>query len=327
MVRRVNAATDRALDYLEKKQIKEGVNAGAWRADNNAINALAILAFLSRGHVPGRGKYGDTVEDGVVKPGVLTLAKKFILSRQSKQKHNEGYLAISGRMYGHGLTTLALSEMYGMDPDPELEGGVRKAVNLILRSQGPVGGWNYEPTASDGDLSVSVMQIVAMRAASNAEIPVPETTIKKAIAYVRQMAAPGGPGYGYAGPGDGPQTSAAGCLSLQLLGAYNDPQIPKTLDYLVATIRPEVWKGCGASYYYYFHYYAMQAFYQHGGKHWNEWHPAVREMLLANQNKDGSWDAPDGAEIGIDPQTKTYTTALATLVLNIYQHFLPAYQR
>ena len=28
-----------------------------------------------------------------------------------------------------------------------------------------------------------------------------------------------------------------------------------------------------------------------------------------------------------DPATKTYSTAMATLVLNIYQHFLPAYQR
>jgi hypothetical protein len=328
VVKRVNASTDRALDYLERKQIKEGPTAGCWRADNNAMNALAVLAFLSSGHVPGRGKYGDTVEDGVVKPGVLTLAKKFIISRQIKQPGREGYLAVGGgRMYEHGLTTLALAEMYGMDPDPELEEALRKAVTLILRSQGQLGGWNYEPTAADGDLSVSVMQIVAMRAASNAELPVPETAIKKAIAYVKHKANPGGPGFGYNGPSSGTvQTSAAGCLSLQLLGAYNDPQISKTLDWIAAGTHPGRWRGCGAGYYYYFHYYAMQAFYQHGGKQWNEWHPAVREALLGNQNKDGSWDAPDGAEVSIDP-TKTYQTALATLILNIYQHYLPAYQR
>src|SRR5207247_7336320 len=102
--------------------------------------------------------------------------------------------------YAHGLSTLALAELYGMDPDPDLEEALRKAVNLILRSQGPVGGWNYAPTAQDGDLSVSVMQIVAMRAASNAEIPVPPAAVKKAITYVRQKANTAGPGYGYAGP-------------------------------------------------------------------------------------------------------------------------------
>ena len=341
VVRRVNAATDRALDYLEKKQIKEGPQAGAWRADNNAINALAVLAFLSRGHVPGRGKYGDTVEGDSVKPGVLTRARNFLISTSSKIPGREGYLAAGGgRMYEHGMATLALAEMYGMDPDPELEAKLRLAVNLILRSQGrqPIavkpgekprflGGWNYEPTAVNGDLSVSVMQIVALRAASNAEVPVPEERIQMAIEYVKQKANPGGPGFGYNGPNAGtPQTSAAGCLSLQLLGRYDDPQIPKTLDWLAASVKP-TWKASGASYFYYFHYYAMQAFYQHGGKQWNEWHAGVRETLLKNQNKDGSWDAPDGAEVSIDPTTKTYTTAMATLVLNIYQHFLPAYQR
>src|SRR6185312_2600264 len=105
VVKRVNAATDRALDYLEKKQIKEGAGAGAWRADINAHNALPILAFLSRGHVPGRGKYGDTVNGDKVIPGVLTRAKKFILASQSKVKATEGYLAIGGQMYDHGLTT------------------------------------------------------------------------------------------------------------------------------------------------------------------------------------------------------------------------------
>jgi hypothetical protein len=330
VVRQVKVATDRALDYLESKQVKEGDTTGCWRADNNAINAVAVLAFLGRGHVPGRGKYGDTKAGGRTRPGVLTRAKKFILSRQSKLKGREGYLAVGGgRMYEHGLTTLALAEMYGMDPDPELEAGLRLAVNLILRSQGPLGGWNYEPVAADGDLSVSVMQIVAMRAASNAEIPVPQIAVKKAIAYVRHKAAPSGPGYGYAGPGPGtPQTSAAGVLSMQLLGEYNDPQIERTLAYLGGAIKPDWSNAGGVQYFYYFHYYAIQAFYQHGGKLWNGWHPAVRQVLLARQNRDGSWDVPPGTVEGpYAGADKTYSTALATQVLNIYMHYLPAYQR
>lgn len=329
IVEKVNAATDRALDYLEKKQIKEGDGAGAWRTDNNAINALAILAYLSRGHVPGRGKYGDTRTGDTVRSGVLSLAKKFMLAKQSKDKAKEGYLALGGgRMYEHGLATLALAELYGMDPDPALEEGLRKAVNLILRSQGKgLGGWNYEPTAQDGDLSVSVMQIVALRAATNAMIPVPKSAIANAVKYVRHKQGVGY-GYGYAGPGAGtPQTSAAGVLSMQLLGQYKDKHIEKTLEYLSTSVKVS-WDGGGASYFYYFHYYAIQGFYQHGGKLWNDWHPKVRELLLEKQNKDGSWDAPAGtAEASIDSTTKTYTTAMATLVLNIYQHYLPAYQR
>jgi hypothetical protein len=321
IIQQVTAATDRALDYLESKQIR-GQNAedGSW-SSNQAMNALAVLAFLSRGHVPGRGKYGDVVEGGVVKPGVLTRAKKYMLSRAQPN----GFIS-SSSMYEHGLSTLALAEMYGMDPDPELEDKLRKAVDLIVRCQSPAGGWRYSPAPVDQDLSVTVMQVVALRAANNAEIPVPAQTLEKAVKYVKSCGHPAG-GFGYSGPSQGPQTTAAGILSLQLLGKYDDPLIPKALTYL-STI-PVQWGSGNPQYFYYFHYYAIQGTYQAGGKEWNEWHPKVRELLLKHQNPDGSWDVPPGsAEAGlVTPTAKIYSTAMATLVLNIYMHFLPAYQR
>jgi hypothetical protein len=219
--------------------------------------------------------------------------------------------------------------MYGMDPDPDLEKTVRKAVELIEKIQSQNGGWNYSPSPGDGDLSVSVMQIVAMRAANNADIPVREQTIQKAITYVRAKSHPAG-GFGYTGPAQGPHTTAAGILSLQLLGQYNDPTLPKALDYLATAYAN--WK-CGGYYFYYFHYYAVQANYQAGGKYWDTWHPKVRELLLGQQAKDGSWEIPpDSAEMNsmrggaIDPN-KVYSTAMACVILDIYMHFLPAYQR
>jgi hypothetical protein len=123
--------------------------------------------------------------------------------------------------------------------------------------------------------------------------------------------------------------SAAGVLSLQLLGQYDDPSVIKSLDYLEKI--PIDWSsGGGVSYFYYFHYYAIQGHYQAGGKHWNNWHPKIRELLLSKQNADGSWDVPPGtaeaAEGTVGPN-KVYWTAMASLVLEIYMHYLPAYQR
>jgi hypothetical protein len=307
VVERVRQATAHGLEYLRSQQQPDG----SW-ARNNAVNALAMLAFMGRGHTPGRGPYRDVLQRG----------KKFLLASAQPT----GFVSFSS-MYEHGLATLCLAEMYGMDPDPEVEVKLRKAVELIIKCQSPAGGWRYAPQPGDQDLSVTVMQIVALRAANNAEIPVPEQTIQKAIRYVRFCANPGGGGYGYAGPGSGPQTSAAGVLSLQLLGQYNDPHIPKTLDYVAAV--PIVWGPGGPQYFYYFHYYAVQANYQAGGKYWDNWHPRIRDLLLEKQNKDGSWDVPPGTAEGANVvgPNKVYWTAMSCLVLDIYMHFLPAYQR
>jgi uncharacterized protein YfaS (alpha-2-macroglobulin family) len=234
-------------------------------------------------------------------------------------------------MYEHALTTLAMAEMYGMDPDPALEDGVRRSVNLIVSAQAPNGGWRYQPQPSDADLSVTVMQIVALRAANNAEIPVPAATIDKAIAYVKSCAHPNG-GFTYqTGGAVNQQMSAAGTLSLQLLRKSEDepedPSVKKALDYLAPT---EIkWQTGTIQYFYYFHYYAIQAHYQAGGKYWNDWHPKIRELLLSKQNVDGSWDVPPGAaeNEGVVGPNKVYWTAMASLVLEIYMHFLPAYQR
>ena len=180
---------------------------------------------------PGRGPYRDVLERG--KGYLLATARA------------DGFLFNSGNgqygMYEHGLATLALAELYGMDPDPKLEEVLRKAVDLIVKCQSPAGGWRYSPSPGDQDLSVTVMQIVALRAANNAEVPVPSATIEKAIAYVRSCAHPSG-GFAYqAGGGPGPQTTAAGILSLQLLGKYDDPTIPKALEYLAKV--PVQWAG------------------------------------------------------------------------------------
>jgi hypothetical protein len=308
VVERVTAAVDKSLAFLAAKQKSDG----SWH-ENHAVNALALLAFMGRGHTPGRGPYRDILERG----------KRFLLSSTHK---DNGYISFSS-MYEHGLATLALAEMYGMDADPDLEKTLRRAVDLIIRSQSPSGGWRYQPHPGDQDLSVTVMQIVALRAANNAEIPVPAGVIDKAIRYVRSCGHQNG-GYGYtAGAGPGPPTTAAGILSLQLLGKFDDPGVAKALEAMRKY--PVKWDN-SIQYFFYFHYYAIQASYQAGGASWNDWHPRVRNLLLEKQNSDGSWDVPPNtaeANRGVVGPNKVYWTAMASLILEIYMHFLPAYQR
>jgi prenyltransferase beta subunit len=313
IVERVSASIDKAVAYLAEKQPPDG----GWHHDNQAPNALAILAMLGRGHVPGRGPYQDVVERG----------KRYLLSGQQDNGLFASLRPSHGPMYEHALVTLACAELYGMDPSEELEEKLRKAVALIVSAQAPSGGWRYQPKPNDADLSVTVMQIVALRAANNAEIPLPAKTIDRAIEYVKSCSHAKG-GFGYqTGGGPKPEMSAAGVLSMQLLGRYDDPEVGKALEYLAP--QPVKWEGGPVQYFYYFHYYAIQAHYQAGGKHWNDWHPKVRELLLSKQNADGSWDVPGGTSEneGVVGRNKIYWTAMASLILEVYLHYLPAYQR
>src|SRR6516162_7571728 len=61
----VDKAVDNALAFLAATQDKTD---GSWKQGNTrspAVTSLAVMAFLSAGHVPGEGKYGAVVEKGV----------------------------------------------------------------------------------------------------------------------------------------------------------------------------------------------------------------------------------------------------------------------
>ncbi|HEX4141964.1 MAG TPA: prenyltransferase/squalene oxidase repeat-containing protein [Pirellulales bacterium] len=310
---RVEAAVDRALDHLARRQNEEGwwpqnVNAAG---PNNGINAFGLLAFLGRGHTPGRGPHQLTVGRAI----------NYILSTQNEQGLYASPGPSQGPMYEHALATLSLIEAYGAVGSLEMRGSVQKAIDLIVASQNDQGGWRYQPHKSDADLSVTVMQVVALRAAINARLNVPQATTDKAVQYVKSCASPAG-GFSYQ-PGGGPNCAqtAAGSLCMQLLGQFDDPSVPKGLQFL----QSKNYDAHIDPYFYYTSYYSMQAHFQAGETQWAVWHPRVRKFLLDTQNEDGSW--PGHGEDRLNGPAMTYSTALGAMCLEVYMHYLPAYQR
>jgi hypothetical protein len=79
------------------------------------------------------------------------------------------------------------------------------------------------------------------------------------------------------------------------------------------------------AYFHYMNYYAMQAHFQAGEEQWAKWHPRVRSQLLETQNADGSW--PGWGEERLNGPAKSYSTAMGAITLEVYMHYLPAYQR
>ena len=207
-------------------------------------------------------------------------------------------------MYEHALATLSLIEAYGGIGSLPMRRSLQKGVDLIVASQNGEGGWRYQPRAADADLSVTVMQIVALRAAINARLNVPQATTDKATNYVKSCIAPAG-GFSYQPHGGANcAQSAAGALSLQLLGQFDDPAVRKALELL----QGKNYNGHMDPYFWYMSYYAMQAHFQAGEAQWATWHPRVRKFLLDTQNEDGSW--PGHGEDKFNGPALTYSTAL-----------------
>ena len=305
-------AVDRGLAYLVEQQHPEGAfGSGTVYQSNVAVTSLAGLALVASGDTPGRGRYGKQVD----------LAIDYLLS----QSHPSGYVVASesmshGPMYGHGFSTLFLAEVYGMAHQQRLRDALEKAVRLIVNSQQKEGGWRYYPDSQDADISVTVCQVMALRAARNCGLTVPKQTIERSVAYVKQCQNPDG-GYRYQlarrAESQFPR-SAAAVVALYSAGIYEGREIDRGLQYLTQ-FQP---RGAGVRYeshYYYGHYYAVQVMWQAGGEYWMQWYPAIRDELLRKQLPDGRW--PDNT---ICPE---YATAMACLILQVPNNALPIFQR
>jgi squalene cyclase len=289
-----------ALSWLKDNQNKDG----SW-GNNTAITSFALLAFMSNGHLPNQGKFGPEVSKGV--RNLLAASRE------------DGYLVGStgGNMYAHGMATLALSQVWGMSGDEEVKKVLKKAIDLIVKSQNTEGGWRYEPQPTGADISVTIMQVMALRGAKDSGLHVPDETIKKAIGYINKCYDSRTGGYRYQPQSYGPgyARTAAGVCVLQLAGEYDKKEIAGAVKYMESV-------GEDRQHYWYGHYYAAHAFHQLGGKAWEDYYDKMKTKLLATQLKEGNWRDTKEGHVGT-----AYQTSIAVLILSVPAHYLPIYQR
>ncbi len=319
------AAVAKGLAWLAHSQGADGSFGGQGLGKHAGITALGALAFMEAGNLPNRGPYGENV----------ARALKFVLG-----SCQESGLIVSddsqSPMYGHGFATLFLGEVYGMTPEGDpgrdaVKEKLQKAIGLIEKSQstqpGNDGGWRYQPVPYDADISVTICQVMALRAARDAGIYVHPATMDRAIKYVQACQNPDG-GFSYmARMGGGSQSgfgrSAAGVASLYYSGHFQGSDLEKGLKYLkqyqparaAAHAAPgEAMENEGN--YFYGNYYAMQAMFLAGGGYWAEWYPAVRDQMVARQGSTGSWSGE---------YSEDYCTAMALIALQMPNRYLPVF--
>lgn len=325
-------ALDRGLEWLAQNQGPQG----NWESNDLGLVGMGALAFLSAGHLPGRGKYGENVERA--------------LQHVARNAKPSGLLNIADAqrdMYNHGLATFVLGQAYGMSEDPQISQSLERGLKLIANTQCEDGGWDYRARRQPRghDLSLAVMQAKALRSAVDSGFEVRSDVIQLAIQSVREhyraengargfdSRAEMGPGqFTYDGNRGTTAMAAAGVVCLQEFGQYDDWRIPKNMELITREIkRLKPNRGDGqVPFDAYALYYVGQALYQVGGNDWKECYPILRDFLVTsqvsrpgNRTEDGLWR--DTRWVHGKPGN-LYGTSVACFILAMPNRYLPILQ-
>jgi len=302
-----------ALRWLAAQQHANGswsVSPGRMGEHSVAMTGYVLMAFMACGHLPEEGEYARNV-----RAGMEYLLDQIGVDGQFRGVDGGKY------MYNHGLATVALGELYGQTRNPGIREKLERAIRLIITSQSErenhKGGWRYQPRPADADISVTVLQVVALRVAKNAGLDVPQQTIDDAVDYVRRCVVPGTGGFAYqagqASPGYA--RTAAAIYSLQVCGHYDDPLVAAGSKFLFENRTERRHWTYGSN-------YAGPAQYMVGGDTWKRWYAFMREILVPAVTRSGDQCYWDGNEVG-----PVYATACFTTILAMPWHYLPLYQR
>lgn len=316
---KIDRAIDRGLDYLAACQRPDGTFPDA-NGTTTALPALAGMAFLSKGYIPGEGRYGQAINRSI--DYVLKHADMNEKSRTRGYFGNAG----NGRMYAHSISTLFLSEVSGM-VDEERQKRINEvlpyAIKVLLdaqavqKSQQHTGGWRYLPWSNDSDMSCSGWALMALRSARLNGGAVPVKAIDDAVAYVKRHGNPARGCFGYQDQnGYGNTLTGAGILCLELCGRHNDPASLRAARFLMGNFRNLPHEGnC-----FYGVYYTAQGLFQIGGDNWKTFADWMYSTWIPKQRADGSWDRGENG-------SPAYQTSLCILAFTVPYRQLPIYQR
>lgn len=324
-------AVERGLAYLARQQEPDG----RWtRVDDEgppgkrskgphdmACTGLSVLAFLAADHTPAKaGPYSGVVENGL----------DFLLANQGADGDLRGYPDRRGggsgaaNMYDHGIACLALGEAGIMTGDKRYIDAALKGAAFICASQhAGTGGWRYVP-GEPGDTSVFGWQIMALHSAEQLGFEIPAATRDGAMRYVDIASSGERKMLGGYTPGAGPTfaMTAEMLFARILLGhRFDDAELREVSEYL---LRDPAQRGGDL----YGWYYASLSLIQLDDDAWRTWNERCRQTLVTTQRLrgplDGSWDT--NLKWG-DHGGRIYTTALATLTLEVYYRYLPMLQK
>lgn len=307
---RFGAGTERR--ELGPKGVPQDRGRAGVKADTG-VTGLALLAFLGAGNTHLAGDHREPVRRGL----------DFLLASQRPDGNLGGDATVYAFMYCHGMATFALSEAYAMTGDKRLEQPLRRAISYTLASQNAsTGGWRYRP-GEQGDMSQLGWQLMSLKSASLAGIEVPKVALERAEKFIRSVSfgTYGGKASYRRGEQESRTMTAEALASRQFLGMTGEtPTAREAADFILEELPGKGQPNL------YFWYYASLALHNMQGSSWDTWNGALRQELLATQEKSGpmagSWPT-DSLWSGYGG--RVYTAAMGALCLEVYYRYLPIY--
>jgi len=338
-------SVDRGLAWMAEHQAVDGsfTDGRTSAAAQPAVTSFCVMAFLSRGHLPGFGPYGAKLEKAI--DFVLACQKPDgLFCYESPEAVWVSKMASHTATYNHAIAGLMLGEVYGHVTGRRMK-EVKQAIDRALQFTRDLqtrpktfpqdrGGWrylrlHYDHTAADSDLSVTACQLMFLRSARNAEFEVPQSYIDDAMSYVHRSFDTSQGVFMYTLSGAERYSSrglmGAGIVSLSLAGQHQTPMALAAGEWLLARpfrrygeMSPQGETFCYST------YYVSQAALQLGGKYWEGIFPPLARALMEAQEPDGSWPLVGN---GDETLGRVYCTAMSVLSLTPGYQLLPVYQR
>lgn len=291
-------------------------NPGADAKSVNAATALGLMPFFGCGITPAEGakQYRSCVGKGL----------KFLVARQ--QPDGSFYEEGTG-MVSHALATLAITEAYAMTKTKALREPAQKAVDFIVKSQNPDGGWSKTP-GENSDTIVTGWQMMALRSGYMAYLKFPKETAQNAMEFFDSVQRDDGAKYLRTPGAEEPDAAAtaAGLLCRFYYGWGKDnPALKAGVEYLSD-------KGPDANDPI-FTYFATQVLHHYEGPLWRTWNEKMREQRVETQISDknshafGSWYNEDAAVTGLEGGGRMAQTAISVMTLEVYYRYSPIYKK
>lgn len=286
---------------------------GAGAQADCGITALATLSFLASGQSHLEGQYQKEVQRGL----------EFLVRRQRSSGDLSGNAKLFAKMYCHSMSLMALSEALAMTGDQRLLSPVQHGVNFTVAAQNRRdGGWRYAP-GDPGDMSQFGWQVLALYSAKLGNADVPQATFDRMEKFLESCSSGVGNGLASYRPNQGPSTTMT---AEALVCRYFLQQDVAATTLLEASRKIATERPTPQHVNLYYWYYGTLAMYHAGGSDWEQWNTELKRTLLTLQNQSGndagSWPA-DGVWGGYGGQV--YSTAMATLSLEVYYRYLPIY--